>query len=120
MIVDDNKDLLYTIGEALKEKDRELKTVTATSGKECLEKLEEEDPDVIILDIMMPDMNGWELSMKLKGHAKANGTPIIYLTGIDDPNCKRLGLTFGVDYLIKPFNADQLHEAIRQHTGTRP
>ncbi|MFP4523711.1 MAG: response regulator [Candidatus Woesearchaeota archaeon] len=119
MIVDDNQDLLYTIEEALKERARDLTITTATTGKECLKKLEDTEPDIIILDIMMPDMNGWELSMKLKGHEKANNTPIIYLTGIDDQNCKRLGLTFGVDYLVKPFNADQLYEAITKNLTQR-
>jgi CheY-like chemotaxis protein len=112
MIVDDNKDLIYTVKESLKSIDKNIVIIEANSGKECLQILKKKTPDIFILDIMMPEMNGWELSMKLKGMEKINSIPIIYLTAIEDPNCKRLGLTLGVDYMMKPFRANELYNSI--------
>jgi DNA-binding response OmpR family regulator len=112
LIVDDNKDITYAVAEALRICDSSFDVMQANSAAQCLELLDRYIPDMIILDIMMPVMNGWELSFKLKGDPRANHIPIIYLTAIDDANCKKLGLLLGVDYIIKPFEIKQLHQAI--------
>jgi two-component system sensor histidine kinase/response regulator len=112
LIIDDNQDLIYTVKESLLDVDKSLNIEGCTSGKDCLKYIKKKLPDIFIVDIMMPEMNGWELSFKLKGDPNANNIPIIFLTAIEDSNCKRLGLTLGVDYLMKPFNAEELYSVI--------
>ena len=112
VIVDDDKDITYSIATALKEIDKSIEVLEANSGKECLKLLKTEKPDLILLDVMMPEMNGWELSIALKANKDTCNIPIVFLTCLDDPGCKRMGLTFGVDYLTKPFEAKELHKII--------
>lgn len=115
MIVDDDKDITYSVAAALKELNKSLEVIEVNSGKDCLgllKKENQEKPDLILLDVMMPDMNGWELSMKLKADKGTCHIPIIFLTCLDDSNCKRMGLTFGVDYIVKPFEVKELYNAI--------
>ena len=112
ILVDDNKDLTFSIKESLESVDPELKIIRTHSGDECLKKINKIKPDVFILDIMMPKMNGWELSLKIKGDPRVNDVPIVFLTAIEDANCKRFGLTLGVDYIMKPFNTKELYKVI--------
>ncbi|PIN70168.1 chemotaxis protein CheY [Candidatus Woesearchaeota archaeon CG11_big_fil_rev_8_21_14_0_20_43_8] len=115
IVVDDDKDVTYSISEALKDLDPKITVRQANSAKECLSLLEKFDPDLIILDVMMSEMNGWELSIKLKGNQKSSLIPIVFLTCLDDPACKRMGLTYGVDYIQKPFDSKTLYKTIKSN-----
>jgi len=112
LIADDSMMMRSIIKNFASKSGKELIFVEANNGKEAVEKYNAEKPDLVFMDIMMPEMNGWELSMKLKADKKTSVIPIVFLTCLDDPACKRMGLTFGTDYLQKPFNARQLYDAI--------
>ncbi|MFC1703899.1 response regulator [Candidatus Omnitrophota bacterium] len=85
---------------------------TASDGEEGLEKLKQEKPDLIILDVMMPKLGGYEFITKMKEDAAVAATPVIVLTG--NPRMKELFAMEGVrDYIVKPFVGDELLEKVR-------
>ncbi len=79
----------------------------ATSGAQALQ-MATQQPDLILLDIMMPDMDGYEVCRRLKSAPLISGIPVIFVTGLDNPDDEIKGLTLGaVDYFVKP-----MHNAI--------
>lgn len=106
LIVEDNPDLREMIKENLA---AEYSIIEAENGSEGLIIAEQHIPDLIISDIMMPEMDGYELSAKIKKSEKTNHIPVILLTAKADTKDKLEGLETGADdYLIKPFNSDEL------------
>ena len=91
--------------------DEGFRVVTAEGGREALEKAEEYRPDVILLDIMMPDLDGIEVMRELR---ERRPVPVILLSAKDSTSDKALGLDLGADdYLAKPFHPDELAARIR-------
>ncbi len=106
LIADDNKDLLTFLSEEISSK---YNVVTATNGREALEVVEQNMPDIIVTDLMMPVMDGIELCRQLKSDKKYSPIPIIVLSAKQDDRAKVEGLTIGADdYITKPFNCDVL------------
>ncbi|MFW9945486.1 MAG: PleD family two-component system response regulator [Candidatus Odinarchaeota archaeon] len=109
MIVEDNVDLLYAIKLNLEA--NEYRVIAAKNGKEALDLIFQLDelPEVIISDIMMPDVNGYELFTEVSRNLKLNQIPFIFLTAKSSPDDIRFGKMLGVDdYLTKPFNEEDL------------
>ncbi len=106
LIVEDNPDVRAYIIEQL---ETDYKVISASNGEEGIDKAQDKIPDLIITDIMMPRMNGFEFSKRIRSDEKTSHVPIIMLTakaGLDD---KIEGLETGIDvYLTKPFNAKEL------------
>jgi signal transduction histidine kinase/ligand-binding sensor domain-containing protein/DNA-binding response OmpR family regulator len=106
LIVDDNADLLAFLSSELS---RSYNVLTAVNGLNALEIIEKTVPDIIISDIMMPEMDGIELCRRLKSDSKFASVPIIILSAKHDEQAKVEGLTIGADdYVTKPFNCDLL------------
>ncbi|MCL2079305.1 MAG: response regulator [Oscillospiraceae bacterium] len=77
----------------------------AKSGRKAIAAAEKYLPDLILLDIIMPDMDGYEVISKLKASEKTSNIPVIFITGLSDPDDEEKGLALGAaDYLIKPFS----------------
>jgi CheY-like chemotaxis protein len=113
LAVDDEKDVVYTIKHGLEKIDSNYKVTTVTSGKECLQTLDKgKMPDVILIDLMMPDMNGWDLIQELKCNKKWNKIPIIFLTARTDHVAKNAGNFLAEDYIEKPFEMSELKKRI--------
>lgn len=92
----------------------------AKSGLSALEKTESIDFDLILLDIMMPEMDGFEVCRKLKENEKTRDIPIIFLTARSETENVVKGLEMGaVDYVTKPFNAEELLARVRTHLDIR-
>ncbi|MHA2431095.1 MAG: response regulator [Promethearchaeota archaeon] len=109
LIVEDNVDLLYAIKLNLESNDFDV--ITAKNGKNALNILSNLDqvPEVIISDIMMPEMDGYEFFTKVSKIPKLNQIPFIFLTAKSSPENIRFGKMLGVDdYLTKPFNEKDL------------
>jgi two-component system, OmpR family, alkaline phosphatase synthesis response regulator PhoP len=103
LVVDDEKDIVDIIKYNL-ERENEFDVLTATNGKEALEKAEL-NPDLIILDIMMPYLNGFEVCKKLKNNPLTSSIPIIFLTAKENEIDEIIGLEIGADdYILKPIS----------------
>jgi signal transduction histidine kinase len=88
--------------------------VTAASGAEALTIIDDQSPDLILLDVMMPDMNGYEVAAKIKGNIGSKNIPVIMLTALDDRNARLLGLNAGAeDFLTKPVDRAELCVRVR-------
>lgn len=109
LAVDDEQGILRLIKLELSQQG--FRVVTATSGEEALQLAEEQRPDVVLLDILMPDMTGLEAMKKLREQSSA---PILLVTAKDSDMDKVRGLELGADdYIVKPFNPDELAARIR-------
>ncbi len=113
MVVDDEPGVIYTIKQGLEHADSEYKVVTANSGKRCLELLDSDfRPDLILLDIMMPEMSGWETLKKIKENTSWRSISIVFLTARTDPYAKSAGGFLADDYIEKPFKIPDLKQRI--------
>ncbi len=110
LVVEDEKDLNSVITRHLKKNNFSVDSVF--DGEEALNFLEYENYDLVILDIMMPKLNGYEVIKKLR--TKQNETPVLMLTAKDNIEDKVKGLDLGADdYLVKPFDFNELLARIR-------
>jgi len=106
LAVDDENDVLLILRTALSE---EFNVLTASNGPEALEIANAKKPDLIILDYMMPDMDGLEVMDKLKASNATVDIPVVFLTGVSDKETIRAALGKGTAYyLTKPFGMDDL------------
>ena len=113
LIVDDDTSITLSISFVL-EKEGYIVT-TAVDGEEALKKAKEELPHLIVLDIMLPKINGFEVCKRLKANAQTREIRIIMLTAKGDEKDKRLAENLGVNgYITKPFNIDTLLSEIRK------
>jgi CheY-like chemotaxis protein len=113
MIVDDNPDLIYMVKKRLEKMPDAYGVIGAHSAMECFELLKNgELPDLILLDIMMPEINGWDLFTKLKETPAWRKIPIVFLTAKTDPYSKGFGKVSAHDYVCKPFEIGELKEKI--------
>ncbi len=108
LVVDDTEDNLDLLEFALKRKPVHM--LRATSGKECLTIAEEKQPDIILLDIQMPGMDGFETLKRLRANRATAKIPVIFLTAQrKDPDSIATGLALGAEqYLTKPIDTDEL------------
>lgn len=115
LIVDDEPDTLELVKLVLESGGFE--TVLAASGKEALNELEASRPDLVLLDIMMPDMDGWEVFRKIK--EKNAKMPIAILTAKAQNFDRLLGLHVlkADDYITKPFGKNELISRVRKLAG---
>ena len=105
-----------TVKVALKSLAPEIQVTEIEGGKRCLELLETGNyPHLILLDIMMPDMDGWEVSRKIKENPETNTIPILFLTARSDKMSEEMGKEIGDDYIEKPFNPVDLLKRIRKY-----
>jgi serine phosphatase RsbU (regulator of sigma subunit) len=114
LIVDDTPANIQTLSSILKEKGYQLSV--ATNGKQALQVLEKVRPDLILLDVMMPEMDGFEACRQIKKSESLNDIPIIFLTAKTDTADIVSGFEIGaVDYVAKPFNPSELLARINTH-----
>ena len=108
LVVDDTEDNLDLLEFALRK--RPWTMLRASSGKECLEIAALQDPDIILLDIQMPEMDGFETLRRLRGNPKTEKIPVVFLTAAKkDPKSIEEGLMMGAsEYLTKPIDIDEL------------
>ena len=114
LIVDDEPILVETIEYNLRKAGYE--TITATDGETALVRVREEHPDLIVLDLMLPKISGWEVCHALRRDASysSRATPILMLTARSEESDKERGLEMGADdYLVKPFGMRELVARVR-------
>ena len=114
LVVDDQPANIMVLGEALKS-DYQIKM--ATSGIKAIDiALSEDPPDLILLDIIMPHMDGYEVCKELKKDLKTQKIPIIFITAKDQEEDETKGLNYGaVDYITKPFSTPIVKARVKTH-----
>jgi len=113
LVVDDAPSNLAILTETLRS---EFDVRIATSGPEALRLVRETPPDLILLDILMPDMDGYEVCRRLKAQASTRNIPIIFLTAKGDVADETMGLAIGaVDYIVKPVSIPIVQARVRTH-----
>ena len=114
MLVDDEKDQIFSIKTGFEQEyPNEYEIIGVESGKKCIELLEKnEKPDLILLDIMMPGMDGWEVFDKIKANQIWRKIPIIFLTARSDGLAKSAGSMIADDYIEKPIDIQELRTRI--------
>ena len=90
----------------------------ALDGEDALEIMEEEKPLLVLLDIVMPGMDGYEVCSRIKGNENLRDVPVIFLSGNDSPEEKARGLSLGaVDFLTKPVDPEVVMSVVRKQIG---
>ena len=114
LVVDDEFNIRKLIGSRLIANGYEA--VFASDGLEALQKVQSENPDLILLDIMMPKMDGIEVGRRLKADDKTKYIPVIMLTAKWERNAivETMAKTGAADYIVKPFQPDALLESIKK------
>jgi DNA-binding response OmpR family regulator len=115
LIVDDEPHIRLLLYQTLEElEDEGIKVLTAANGKEALETIEREKPQLVFLDIMMPMMNGFEVCQQVKKNLQLPDIYIVFLTAKGQEFDKSRGREVGCDiYITKPFDPDFLLETAR-------
>lgn len=107
LLIDDDPNLILLVKDYLEFRGYEV--VTAENGREALEVLEQELPDMIICDVMMPEMDGYSFVRHLREDARTNWIPVLFLSAKGQTQDKVKGLTTGADvYMVKPFEPEEL------------
>ena len=115
MIVDDEPDVRMSVGQMLEVSGYTV--IEAENGTDCLNKLEEKIPDLVLLDIMMPGMNGWDVAAKIKEKPEWSNIPIVFLTAKGDEMSIGIGHLASEDYIVKPFDIVDLKRRIEKIVG---
>ncbi|MEG3877082.1 response regulator [Microcoleus sp. herbarium7] len=114
LIVDDTPTNLDVISEALS--DAGYTVAIATSGERALKQLERRSPDLILLDVMMPGIDGFETCARLKANPNTCDIPVIFMTALSDADSKIKGFEVGaVDYITKPFQEREVLARVKTH-----
>ncbi len=112
LVVDDEEDVLRFINDALKLEGIEV--VTAFDGLSALDMANSEKPDIIILDIMMPLMNGYEVCQQLRSNPSTADIPVMFLSSAYTTDAVRIGRELGaVGYIVKPFAPAELVRSVK-------
>lgn len=114
LVAEDEKDIQKVIRVTLKYKGG-FDVQFADNGLEVLEKVRAERPDLVILDVMMPKMDGYETLRRLKGDADTASIPVVFLTAKAQGAEREEGLALGaLDYLTKPFEPDDFNRRVQE------
>lgn len=117
LIIDDEPDILITMKMSLELEGFEVRT--SRSGADALKKLGEEKPDILLLDLMLPDKSGFQLANEIKSKEEYKDIPIIVLSGMTDEASKHIAAKGGVvEFIEKPVDMPKLLFHIRDILGT--
>ena len=114
LIVEDENDCAELLRYHLQKENYE--TVIARNGKEAIEAVQRHMPDAVLLDVMMPELNGWEVCRILRESTKGKSLPIIMITALSEEEERVKGLSLGADdYISKPYSVKELMLKIKKH-----
>lgn len=121
LVVDDDPDLVEAVSMKLEAKN--YRVAKAYDGVEAMDRIQEEKPDLVILDVMMPRKNGWDVCDEIKNSADLKGIAVVLLTAVAD-SVKTTSYThhngkttLADDYIPKPIDLDELMEIVTDHCG---
>jgi DNA-binding response OmpR family regulator len=118
LAVDDETDMTELVSYNLRRAG--YLVITASTGQEALDRVSAQRPDLIILDLMLPDIDGFSVCEILRRHAATASIPIVILSAWSTHDARHLGLELGaLDYLTKPFSPKELVERVRKLLSLR-
>ena len=112
MVVDDEPDVRSSVGQIFTVSGYSV--IEGENGADCLQKLQQIIPDLIILDLMMPGLSGWDVAAKIKENNQWKHIPIVFLTAKDDMMSIGMGKIAAVDYIVKPFDVLNLKRRVEK------
>jgi diguanylate cyclase (GGDEF)-like protein len=113
MIVDDSKENIKILSTLLRE---EAEILFAMDGETALRKIKEYPPDIILLDVQMPGMDGHDVCRALKNDPDTENIPVIFITGLGNEDDEEFGLSLGaIDYIAKPFSPSIVQVRVKNH-----
>ena len=114
LVVDDDREIVRLLRGYLVQAG--FQVLTEYDGEEALHTLRQHHPDLLLLDLMLPDRDGWELTQLIRGDSALSNTPILMLTARVEDTDKIVGLELGADdYITKPFNPREVVARVRAH-----
>ncbi len=112
LLVDDSKTELHHVSEILHKRGYQVRT--AENGEEAMRRLAEDKPDLILMDVVMPGQNGFQLTRAITRDPRFSDVPVIMCTSKNQETDKVWGMRQGArDYIVKPINADELVAKIK-------
>ena len=123
LVVDDHEDIRRIVTWSLRKEFGEVELDEATNGMEALEKVREHTPDLIVLDVMMPGLDGMEVCRRIRSDPAWQRIPILMLTGKSDQESREAGFRVGTDdWIVKPFRRQDFCARARRllESGHRP
>ncbi|MCG8618475.1 MAG: response regulator, partial [Desulfobacterales bacterium] len=117
MIVDDSPTNIDILAATLKD---QYRLTIAKSGRTALDRIDKQIPDLILLDILMPEMDGFEVCRRLKADKRTRDIPVIFITAVEAAEHKTRGFELGaVDYITRPFPKSEVRARVRTHLAMR-
>ncbi len=118
LIVDDNPENLRVLSAVLEEEGYQVRA--ATNGRQALETIEASQPDLLLLDVHLPEMNGLEVCRTIRRDPRHDQMPVLFLSALGDSFNKLQGFhAGGIDYMTKPFDADEVIIRVKTHLDLR-
>ncbi|MCP4652034.1 MAG: response regulator [Candidatus Omnitrophica bacterium] len=117
LIVDDENEVRSLMGLMLARRNFEVEE--ASGGREALTKVSKSKPDIILLDINMPDLDGFEVHRRLKSKETTKNIPVIFCTAMRIPDIINSVKSSSDDYIRKPFRSEELHQKIEEVLNRR-
>ncbi|MCX6671198.1 MAG: response regulator [Euryarchaeota archaeon] len=116
LVVDDYTDIVVSVKQVLEDPTGEYRVIGVDSGEKCLQILQQEAslPDLILLDIMMPGMSGWDVAARIKQNDRWRSVPIVFLTAKGDEMSVGIGHLASEDYIVKPFDIMKLKDCVKR------
>ena len=119
LVVEDDNSLSVLLRLIMKVQQEDWDVTSAATGLEALSQVERSKPDLILLDIMMPEMDGLEVARRLHGDERYQDPKIVILSALSDPDTQRKAQEAGVlEYWTKPISPDELREGMLRVLGT--
>lgn len=120
LIVDDNQANRQLLQEIILREHPDYTIATVANGKACLDFMQHTLPDIVLLDSMMPKMNGIEVCQKLKGTVRTQDIPVIFVAAVDTVEQKVAAFRAGAaDYIVKPITSEETHARIEAHLAVK-
>jgi CheY-like chemotaxis protein len=116
LVVDDYSDIVVSVKQVLEDPTGEYRVIGADSGEKCLQILQQNAPlpDLILLDIMMPGMSGWDVAARIKQNDQWCDVPIVFLSAKGDEMSVGIGHLASEEYIVKPFDIMKLKECVKR------
>lgn len=116
LVVDDYSDIVVSVKQVLEDPTGEYRVIGAESGEKCLQILQQNAPlpDLILLDIMMPGMSGWDVAARIKQNDQWCDVPIVFLSAKGDEMSVGIGHLASEEYIVKPFDIMKLKECVKR------